>query len=123
MVKQEPGCAEAWWLLGNLKYRALLSEPSRSEPGNLQETSDCFRQGEDLAQGHPRGAFLRAQLLTNSGSHREALELLLGALQKHPRSPLLLAGLAYSARSAGLLDLARAAAERRDRWSFPDSSR
>ncbi len=120
VVKQEPGCAEAWWLLGNLKYRALLSEPSRSEPGNLQETSDCFRQGEDLAPGHPRGAFLRAQLLTNSGSHRESLELLLGALGQHPRSPLLLTGLVYSARNAGLLDLARAAAERRDRWSFPE---
>jgi len=121
VVQQEPGCAEAWWLLGNLKYRALLSDPSRSEPGNLQETSDCFRQGEDLAPGHPRGAFLRAQLLTNSGSHREALELLFSALGRNPRSPILLSGLVYAARNAGLLDLARAAADRRDRWSFPEA--
>ncbi len=120
LTKQEPRCAEAWWLLGNLKYRALLSEPSLSEPGNLQETSDCFRQGEDLVPRHPRGIFLRSQLLTNSGSHRESLELLLAGLRTHPRSLLLLSGLVYAARNAGLLDLAKQAAERRDRWGFPD---
>jgi tetratricopeptide (TPR) repeat protein len=121
LTKQEPRCAEAWWLLGNLKYRALLSEPSRSEPGNLQETSDCVRQGEDLVPRHPRGVFLRAQLLTNSGSHRESLELLLEGLRTHPRSLLLLSGLVYAARNAGLLDLAKQCAERRDRWSFPET--
>ena len=119
LTRQEPRCAEAWWLLGMLKYRALLSEPSRSEPGNLQETSDCFRQGDDRVPRHPRGAFLRAQLLTNSGSHREALEILVEGLRTHPRSPLLLSGMVYAARNAGLLELARAAAERRDRCSFP----
>lgn len=121
LVQQEPQCAEAWWMLGNLKYRALLSEPSRSLPGNLQETSDCFRKGGELAHGHPRGAFLSAQLLTNSGAHREAIALLFDALRSHPRSPLLLSGLVYAARNSGLLDLARRAAERRDRWTFPEA--
>ena len=120
LTKEEPGCAEAWWLLGGLRYRALLSDPSRIEPGNLQGTSDCFRQGEDLLPGHPRGIFLRAQLLTNCGSHREALEVLLSALRTHPRSPLLLTGLVYAARNAGLLDLAKKAAERRDRVAFQE---
>jgi len=118
LTQQEPGCAEAWWLLGSLKYRALLSEPARTAPASLHETSDCFQRGEDLLPGHPRGAFLRAQLLTNSGAHREALELLLHGLGSHPRSPLLLSGLVYATRNAGLLELARQSAERRDRWSF-----
>lgn len=120
VVQQEPGCAEAWWLLGSLQYRSLLSEPSRSQPGNLQGTSDCFRRGEDLLPDHPRGAFLRAQLLTNSGSHREALELLQERLHTHPRSTLLLTGMVYGARNAGLLELARRAADRRDRLSFAE---
>lgn len=120
LVQQEPGCAEAWWLLGNLKYRALLSEPFRSEPGNLQETMDIFQKGEQLVPGHPRGSFLRSQLLTNSGSHREALEALFEGLRSHPNSPLLLSGLVYAARNAGLFELAKKAAERRDRKAFPE---
>ena len=120
LVQQEPSCAEAWWLLGNLKYRALLSEPFRTEPGNLQETMDIFQKGERLMTGHPRGPFLRAQLLTNSGSHREALEALFDGLRTHPNSPLLLSGLVYAARNAGLFELAKKAAERRDRKGFPE---
>jgi tetratricopeptide (TPR) repeat protein len=120
LTREEPRCAEAWWLLGSLRYRALLSDPARTEPGNLQGTSDCFREGDDLLPGHPRGIFLRAQLLTNCGSHREALELLLGGLRTHPRSPMLLTGLVYAARNAGLLSLARSAAERRDQTAFQE---
>lgn len=120
LVQQEPACAEAWWLLGNLKYRALLSEPYRTEPGNLQETTDCFEKGEKLVPGHPRGPFLRAQLLTNSGAHREALEALFEGLRTHPNSPLLLSGLVYAARNAGLFELAKKAAEQRDHKAFPE---
>jgi tetratricopeptide (TPR) repeat protein len=120
VTEQEPKAAEGWFTLGSLVYRGLLDSPESSGPERQAEAELCFRHGLKLVPDHPRGIFQLAQLQTNEGGHREAITLLLQALRKHPRNPLLLTGLVYSARNAGLLALAREAADRRDRWAFTE---
>ena len=120
VTQREPEGAEGWFILGRLLYRGLLDVPEASTPDRLDEAEACFRMGLGLVPDHPKGVFQLTQLETNEGEHREALEDLLEALQRRPRNPLLLAGLVYSARNAGLLELAQEASLRRDRWSFPE---
>ena len=120
VTEREPGAAEGWFTLGSLIYRGLLDSPETGGPDRLFEAETCFRKGLALVPDHPRGTFQLAQLETNEGEHREALDLLLRALHRHPRNPLLLTGLVYSARNAGLLELGREAADRRDRWAFSE---
>lgn len=120
VVLAEPNCAEGWYLKGTLQYRALLDDPGASRQASLTEVEACFWQGLSKHPGLPRGYFLLAQLKTNSGNQRDALNSLLEGLKRHPRSPLLYTGLVYSARNAGLMELGRRAAERRDAWAFSD---
>lgn len=120
VTRLEPSAAEGWFTLGGLIYRSLLDSPEASGPDRLLEAEECFRRGLALAPDHPRGLLLLSQLETNEGEHREALDMLLRALRQRPRNPLLLTGLVYSARNAGLLALAREAGDRRDRWAFSE---
>ena len=120
VTQQEPQAAEGWFTLGSLLYRSLLDSPESSRPDQMTEAEACFETGLKCAPDHPRGIFQLAQLKTNEGEHRKAIDLLLQALRKHPRNPLLLTGLVYSARNAGLLELARKAADRRDHWAFSE---
>jgi tetratricopeptide (TPR) repeat protein len=71
-----------------------------------------------LAPGYPRGTFLLSLLKTDSGNHREALDLLLLARRRQPFNPTLLTGIAYAARGAGLLPMARRAMDLRDNLAF-----
>lgn len=120
LVRREPRCASGWFLLGSLVYRTLLDQPANDRTIQLAEVDACFQEGLALVPHYPRGRFLLAQLRTNAGNHREALGLLLEGLRTHPRSPLLHTGIVYAARNAGLLELARRAADRRDTWAFTE---
>lgn len=120
VVKADPNCAEGWYLSGALQYRALLDDPGTGRMASLPQVEACFWQGLSKYPGHPRGYFLLAQLKTNSGNQRDALNTLLEGLKRHPRSPLLYTGLVYSARNAGLMELGRRAADKRDAWAFSD---
>jgi len=116
-TRQEPACASAWILLGNLRYRQMLGGPvaGRQEKG---EAEALLQRGLTLAPGHPRAAFLLALLEADSGNQREALDLLLRARRKQPHNPTLLTGIAYAARGAGLLHLSRRAMDLRDSLGF-----
>ncbi|MBI4913659.1 MAG: hypothetical protein HY823_13060 [Acidobacteria bacterium] len=120
VVEEDEGCASGWFALGSLIYRTLLDDPLQSHPEHFREAEACFRKGLALLPEHIRGTFVLAQLKTNAGDHREALSLLLARMKSSPRNPLLLTGIGYAARNAGLLELARRAADRRDRWAFTE---
>ena len=115
--RQEPDCASAWILLGNLRYRQMLNKPSALRQ-EQSESEANLQRGLALAPGHPRGTFLLSLLKTDSGNHREALSLLLLARRRQPYNPTLLTGIAYAARGAGLLPLARRAMDLRDNLAF-----
>ncbi|MBK8573812.1 MAG: hypothetical protein IPN91_14615 [Holophagaceae bacterium] len=116
-TRQEPRCASAWILLGNLRYRALLNNPAAFRQDQA-DAEACLQRGLLLAPDHPRGAFLLSLLKADSGNQQEALDLLLRARRRQPHNPTLLTGIAYAARGAGLLPLARRAMDLRDELSF-----
>ncbi len=116
-VRQEPACASAWILLGNLRYRALLNSPTASRQEQA-EAETSLQRGLALAPNHPRGTFLLSLLKADSGNQQDALDLLLRARRKQPHNPTLLTGITYAARGAGLLPLARRAMDLRDALAF-----
>ena len=115
----EPECATGWVLLGNLQYRRFLNHPAafRHEEADARA---LLRRGVGLAPDHPRGTFLLSLMLSDSGNQRGALDLLVQARRTQPYNPTLLTGLAYAARGAGLLPLARRAMDRRDSLAFSE---
>ncbi len=116
-TRQEPTCASTWILLGNLRYRWMLNGPTAFRQEQA-DTEAFLQRGLTLAPGHPRGTLLLSLLKADSGNQREALDLLLQARRKQPHNPTLLTGIAYAARGAGLLPLARRAMDQRDSLAF-----
>lgn len=110
----EPDCASAWILRGDVMYRRLLNDP-RSHAGAQTEAEGHFAKALALLPHHPRGTFLRAEMRIDSGDQRSALTDLQAAIRVFPRATALHSGIAYAARTSGLLDLARRALARRDR--------
>ena len=118
-VRQEPDCATAWILLGNLRYRWMLNSPAAFRQEQA-ETEVHLQRGLALVPSHPRGAFLLSLLKADNGNQREALDLLMQARRRQPNNPTLLTGVAYAARGAGLLPLARKAMDIRDHLAFAE---
>ncbi|WP_026852361.1 tetratricopeptide repeat protein [Geothrix fermentans] len=114
---KEPSCATLWVLLGNLRYRRMLNNPAAFRQ-EQSETEIVLLRGLSLEPYHPRGVFLLSLLKADGGNQAEALTLLLEARRRQPHNPTLLTGIAYAARGAGLLPLARQAMDLRDRLAF-----
>jgi len=114
VAQAEPDCASAWILRGDVMYRRLLNDP-RSHAGIQTEAEGYFAKAMALLPHHPRGTFLLAEMRIDSGDQRSALADLQAAIRAYPRATALHSGIAYAARTAGLLDLARRALARRDR--------
>lgn len=110
----EPGCASAWLTQGDVQYRQLLSAPN-SLPSGQQEAEQAFERALARVPAHPRATYLLAELLTDAGKQRDALVGLQASIRSYPRAAANYAGIAYTARTAGLLDLAMKALARRDR--------
>jgi tetratricopeptide (TPR) repeat protein len=117
VTQQAPDCATAWILLGNLRYRWMLNGPGAIRQEQA-DTEAQLQRGLALAPFHPRGTFLLSLLKSDSGNQREALDLLLKSRRKQRYNPTLLTGVAYAARGAGLLPLARKAMDLRDGLVF-----
>jgi len=113
VTEAEPHCASAWILRGDILYRRLLSDP-RSHSGSQVEAESHFAKALSLIPHHPRGCFLLAEMRIDAGDQRGALTQLQAAIRQFPRVTALYSGLAYAARTAGLMDLAQRALERRD---------
>ena len=107
-TREEPDCATAWMVLGDLHYRRMLLAPL-GDPMGQAEAERHFRRALDLAPDLPQAHFLLAQLKVDSGDHAAALGELSKGLRAKPRAISLRSDLAYAARTAGLLDLAKKA--------------
>ncbi len=118
-VREEPDCATAWVLLGNLRYRWMLNSPAAFRQEQA-ETEVHLQRGLALVPNHSRAAFLLSLLKADNGNQREALDILVQARRRQPNNPTLLTGVAYAARGAGLLPLARKAMDIRDRLAFAE---
>jgi tetratricopeptide (TPR) repeat protein len=119
VAESNPQCATAWITLGDLLYRLLLIDPQGHTQGQA-EAERHFRKALELVPNHPLCGYLLTQLKVDSGDQREALYVLQRSLKAHPQNPTLYTGLAYSARCAGLLDLAERALVRRDQLVFSE---
>ncbi|HJW08783.1 MAG TPA: tetratricopeptide repeat protein [Holophagaceae bacterium] len=113
ILKEEPSSPSALILRGDLLYRLLLVDPA-SDAALRPESEACFLKALEISPDLPQAVFLLVQLRTDAGDHRGALTVLQRALRVHPYAPTLLTALGYAARTAGLLDLAREALERRN---------
>lgn len=119
VTEADPTCAMAWITRGDLLYRLLLVDP-QGHPQGQAEAERHFRRALELVPDHPLCGYLLTQLKVDSGDPREALHVLRQSLRAHPQNPTLYTGLAYSARCAGLLDLAERALARRDQLVFSE---
>jgi tetratricopeptide (TPR) repeat protein len=119
VVEREPGCALAWMTQGDLLYRLLLIDPL-GHPQGQAEAERHFRRALELVPQHPQTSYLLAQLKIDAGDQREALTVLQQSQKAHPQDATLYTGIAYAARCAGLLDLARRALARRDSLVFTE---
>ncbi|MBK8727617.1 MAG: hypothetical protein IPL96_16660 [Holophagaceae bacterium] len=105
LVRRFPDCATGHFLLANQLYNQLLLHPLDQE--SQWRGFQAYRAGLELLPHHPRGTVGLAQLQADAGLHRDAFDLLAGALGEHPFVPRLYASLCYVARTSGLLELAR----------------
>ncbi|HET6329514.1 MAG TPA: tetratricopeptide repeat protein [Holophagaceae bacterium] len=112
-TRDEPDCAMAWMVLGDLQYRRMLVAPE-SDPTGQATAERHFRRALELAPATPQAIFLLAQLKVDSGDHAAALQELSAGLRNRPRALSLRSALVYAARTAGLMGLAREALARMD---------
>jgi len=112
-TRDEPDCAMAWMVLGDLHYRRMLVAPETDPMGQVTAERH-FRRALELAPGAPQAVFLLAQLKVDSGDHAAALRELAAGLRNRPRALSLRSALVYAARTAGLMELTREALARVD---------
>lgn len=118
LLDQDRTIPEHWLTYANFLYRAYMNHPEQAAPRAHLDIQFAYQQAMTLAPDLPRAAFLLAQVRTTLGAHHEALDDLRQQLQTRPNHPLLLSGVASSARCAGLLDLASQIQRRRDRMAL-----
>lgn len=117
-ARDEPDAPMAWMVLGDLHYRRMLLAP-QSDPMAQAQAEAHLRKALDLAPDTPQAMFLLAQLKVDSGDHASALAILAQGMRRRPRALCLPTALVYAARTAGLMDLTRAALRRVDALAIP----
>ena len=100
---REPSCAPAALARAQCLYRRLLTQPETELDAQLA-CARVFEQSLDLLPGYPRGAAYAGRFYTDTGNQRRAIELLSAAIARWPRASELRGGLAYAARTTGLLE-------------------
>ena len=115
LVASAPECATAWCLFGRAAYLELVERRDwAAEDRVLAETS--LNRALAITPGLPFAAGELSQMLSDFGENGAALKVLAQAIRIHPNSEVVLRRLAYSARNAGLLDVARRALLVREAW-------
>jgi tetratricopeptide (TPR) repeat protein len=113
LAEREPRCASAWTALGRLTHHLLLTRPSSEADAQIRCDGE-FRRALELVPHYPGAVVAYARFLTDIGNQRGALDLLFTALRAYPRAPRLYEGVAYAARTSGLLEGALRALKKRD---------
>ncbi len=112
----EPDCPAIPIAEGQLQFFKAL-QTATDDTESLGAAEALLVRGLALCPHHPRGTWLLSRLRTDTGSAREALELLLEARQTYPQAMPLLTGVTYASRYSGLLDLAARGEDRLDELS------
>jgi len=113
LVAQAPECALGWCLLGCAAYQEVVTKPDWI-PEERALAEDSLTRALSLAPGLPFAAGDLAQMMSDFGKNGSALEILAQAIRIHAHSGLLLLRIAYSARNAGLLSVAKYAVLKHD---------
>lgn len=112
LARRHPECATAWWALGRVAFSELLIHGNRI-PDDRHTAFQALERCLELCPTHAGALTYLAQAHTDLGEPSRALARLAPALRAQPRVTVLLQQVAYSARCAGLLDVARRAVARR----------
>lgn len=112
LARRHPGCSTAWWILGRVAFSELLIRANRV-PEDRDTVLQALERCLEILPSHVGAQVFLAQAHTDLGEPSRALERLAPALRAQPRVNTLLQQVAYSARCAGLLDVARRAVARR----------
>lgn len=112
LARRHPTCATAWWTLGRVAFTELLIRANRV-PEDRDAVFQALERCLEVCPTHAAAVGYLAQAHTDLGEPTRALEHLAPALRAQPRVNALLQQVAYSARCAGLLDVARRAVARR----------
>jgi len=112
LAQRHPDCATAWWTLGRAALVDLIIRANRM-PESRETAFRALERCLDLSPTHAAAQAYLAQGYTDLGEPSRGLAVLARALRRQPRVTILLQQVAYSARCAGLLDLARRAIDRR----------
>jgi tetratricopeptide (TPR) repeat protein len=113
LVEREPEAAAVWLTKARVTDLFLLTNPT-TDNDTQQQCEGDFLRALDLAPDYPRAVTSFARFRTDIGNQRGALEALFAAIRHYPKVPRLFEGVAYAARSAGLLDGALSALKQRD---------
>lgn len=118
LAESAPDSAAAWVNLGEHIYRNLWTQPA---DGDLPQgrAIQAFDRALALVPGYPRAALLKGMLLADMGDQRSALRALADARALRPQVPDIYSGMAYAARTSGLLEGALRALAARDRLTRP----
>ncbi|HET6329985.1 MAG TPA: tetratricopeptide repeat protein [Holophagaceae bacterium] len=118
LAESVPDSAAAWVNLGEHIYRNLWTQPADSDLPQAQAIQ-AFDRALDLVPGYPRAALLKGMLLADIGDQRAALRTLADARALRPQVPDVYSGMAYAARTSGLLDGALRSLTARNRLTRP----
>jgi tetratricopeptide (TPR) repeat protein len=111
-------CPAAWLALAELDWRTLILA-NAADPAAQERCRSYFQRTLSLLPDYPRAVYFEGLLDTDTGNQRAAMQRLLEAIQAHPQVPALRHGLAYAARTAGLLEGSERALQARDRLQGP----
>jgi tetratricopeptide (TPR) repeat protein len=118
VADREPACVTAWLTLARLDHRRLVLD-SDADPRTQDACYDHFEKALTLMPHHPQAAHHLGVFFTDTGNQRGALDVVLRAVERHPRVAHLRSALAYAARTSGLLEGAYASIRIRDELQGP----
>lgn len=108
-AKAHPTCVSALLLRAQiLASRAL--DPAQGGAEVLDRARESLEEALRLAPDHPRGSYLLARLLADTGRMREALDRARRLARAYPHTHANYQTLSYVGRNSGLLDLLEAGA-------------
>ncbi|HEU4952094.1 MAG TPA: hypothetical protein VFT46_09070 [Holophagaceae bacterium] len=102
LAARDPGCATAALARAEAIHRDLLEDGQA--PLNAQaDCAQAFDAALALVPGFPRAARYAGRFYTDTGNQRQAMRILFESARRWPQAPALRSGLAYAARTTGLL--------------------